>query len=183
MIKVIDNLVPKSLADQLEEGFTHDDTEWNLQKGCGGDYGVQFTGDQIKDTHQMYHSLVSDDQPKSTLTSLSLCVMFFLDEKFGIFPKELSRVKANLLFPLIDGQGTYHPPHRDKEFDNYMSLVYYVNDSDGPTRFFDMNGNVIQEVLPKKGRAVLFPSTFIHASSCPTNFDKRIVINYVFQVS
>lgn len=181
MIQVFDSLVPASLADKLEEAFLNDDTDWNLAQGCGGYQDVEVVDSKyVKDTHQMYHSLVSDNQPKTPLTSLAMCVLFFLEEKTGIFPKYISRVKANLLFPLFDNPFQFHPPHIDLDDSSALTLVYYVTDSDGPTRIFGPNGNVIQTVEPKKGRAVLFPSNWTHASSCPIQSSKRIVVNYVF---
>jgi len=89
-------------------------------------------------------------------------------------------VKANLLFPMFEDEIQCHPLHTDREEAESKSMIYYVNDSDGPTRFFDEHGNIIKTVYPKKGTAVLFPSNTIHASSCPINSSKRIVINYVF---
>ena len=181
MIRVFDSLVPASLADKLEEAFLNDDTDWNLAQGCGGYQNINVKdSDNVKDTPQMYHSLVSDNAPKTPLTSLAMCVLFFLEDKTGIFPNFITRVKANLLFPLFDNPDQFHPPHIDIDNSNALTLVYYVNDSDGPTRIFGPDGTIIQTIEPKKGRAVLFPSDWTHASSCPINSQKRIVINYVF---
>jgi hypothetical protein len=181
MIQHFENLVPRSLADKLEQVFTDDDCVWNLTSSCGG-YGETYPSldVEILDTHQMYHVLVSDNQPKSAITALSMCVNFFLEQKTGIYPKFFTRVKANLLFPIFNNINQCHPLHTDREEIDSMSMIYYVNDSDGPTRFFDSNGSVIKTVFPKKGSAVLFPSNTRHASSCPIDSSKRIVINYVF---
>jgi hypothetical protein len=179
MITVFDDLIPASLADKLEEALTHDDTNWNLALGCGNDYNAAFASSNVKDTPQMYHVLVSENAPKSQITSLAMCVLFFLESRTGIFPKFIPRVKANLLFPIFDNPDQYHPPHIDTPDPNAMSLVYYVNDSDGPTRFFDDAGNIIQEVEPKKGRLAMFPSNIPHASSCPIASKQRIVVNFV----
>jgi hypothetical protein len=174
-------LVPESLASKLEEAFTHDDTNWNLAPSCGGYLNDAFDDPNVKDTPQMYHALVYNNTPKSAITSLAMCILFFLESKIGLVPKEFSRVKANLLFPMFDSDTQYHPPHIDTDSDTSMSAVYYVNDSDGPTRFFDQNGNITHTVEPKRGRLVLFPSNTFHASSCPIHAKTRIVINFVFQ--
>lgn len=181
MIDVIENLAPKSLADKLEQVFSDDDCVWNLSSSCGG-YGETYVsnGVEILDTYQMYHTLVVDNLPKSAITALSLCISFFLEQRTGIFPKHFTRVKANLLFPVFKDKNQCHPLHTDREESESKSMIYYVNDSDGPTRFFDDQGNIIKTVYPKKGTAVVFPSNTIHASSCPINSPKRIVINYVF---
>ena len=181
MIRIFDGIIPNSLSDKIEEGFMHDDTNWNLAAGAGGYSNIVIKDSQyILDTHQMYHSLVADNQPMSQLTSIALCVMFFLDAETGIFCDYIMRAKANLLFPLFENNKQYHPPHIDHTDPKALSMVYYINDSDGPTRFFDNDGNIIQTVQPKKGRLVLFPSNIAHASSCPIQTPRRMVINYVF---
>ena len=134
----------------------------------------------VKDTHQLYHAFMSDNIPVSVQTNLAMCVLYFLEDKTQIAAGSVSRAKANLLLPMFDNSDQYHPPHIDTDVNGSLSLVYYVNDSDGPTRFFDNSGNIIQTVYPKKGSAVLFSSNTPHASSCPINSRHRIVINFVF---
>ena len=181
MIKLIDNLVPASFANKLEQVFMDDDTPWNLAVSCGG-YSNISNIDQtmVKDTSQMYHSIISENINKSVSSNLVMGILFFLEDKAGITAGFISRAKANLLLPMCSDPNLYHPPHVDVTMSNYLSMVYYVNDSDGPTRFFDSDGNIIQTVHPKKGRAVLFDSNIPHASSCPINSKHRMVINFVF---
>ena len=76
----------------------------------------------------------------------------------------------------------YQPIHLDKPSKGYMSLLYYVNDSDGDTIFFDKNIRMIKRVNPKKNRAILFDSNILHAGSNPIKSKKRIVINTIFKM-
>ena len=64
----------------------------------------------------------------------------------------------------------------------FCSLLYYVNDSDGDTKFFDNDYNQIQSVTPKKGRSVFFNSNLLHAGSNPIKNDVRIVVNSILEV-
>jgi spore coat polysaccharide biosynthesis protein SpsF (cytidylyltransferase family) len=43
-------------------------------------------------------------------------------------------------------------------------------------------GKLIKRISPKKGTAVYFPSNTYHASSPPRKTNKRIVINFVFNI-
>ena len=75
-----------------------------------------------------------------------------------------------------------HQSHIDRN-DFHYTMLYYVNDSDGPTKFYDhKDGEVVKMVDPKKGRAVLFTGDTYHASSSPRNHSNRIVLNYNFLI-
>ena len=65
--------------------------------------------------------------------------------------------------------------------ENHMVMLYYVNDSDGDTIFYDDNENEIKRVTPKKGRIAFFDGSIKHSGSSPSN-STRIVINYNFQL-
>ena len=97
--------------------------------------------------------------------------------------KELyvDRIKSNLNVNLTDyKEENYQPPHMDLSLETFQSLVYYVNDSDGDTYFFDEDLNIVDTVSPKKNRAIVFPSNMIHAGSNPIKSGIRMVINFIF---
>lgn len=99
-----------------------------------------------------------------------------------------SRVKFNLLLKQDFGDH-YNQPHIDVPLPNY-SMVYYLNDSDGDTVFFNekysaeqkdpINLTVMQRIKPKKNRAVVFESDRYHASCNPQVSENRFVINWIF---
>jgi len=69
--------------------------------------------------------------------------------------------------------------HTDMTAPHLVGL-YYINDSDGDTIFFDEDKTtIIKKVSPKKGRIVFFDGSIPHASSTPTK-NIRSVINYNF---
>lgn len=90
------------------------------------------------------------------------------------------RCKFNFLPRGVDS--THHYPHIDDSEDGVMTAVYYVNDSDGDTYFFDDELNVTSTIAPKKGRMVIFDSNKFHNSSSPINSEYRIVMNTVFKI-
>ena len=80
-------------------------------------------------------------------------------------------------------------PHVDQLFP-HLSLLYYVNDSQGPTSIYEekytelpienvgtTNFHLLKEVEPKKGRCVLFNGMHYHSSSTPAT-DKRCILNF-----
>lgn len=70
----------------------------------------------------------------------------------------------------------YARPHTDFGTPHWV-VLYYVNDSDGDTVFFDNNNNIIKRVTPKKGRIVLFNGNILHSGGIPKE-NPRCVINF-----
>lgn len=65
--------------------------------------------------------------------------------------------------------GTDGYVHTDSDFSEDKTCVVYLNkewrpDWAGETVFFDEDNEIIRSVLPKRGRAVVFPSNMLHAA-------------------
>ena len=58
-------------------------------------------------------------------------------------------------------------------------MLYYVNDTDGDTIFYNDNEEEIKRVSPKKGRVVFFDGSIMHSASTPTQ-THRAIINFSF---
>jgi hypothetical protein len=103
----------------------------------------------------------------------------------------LHKIKINTLFQKIDYQPYYfNTPHQDSTDEEFSTLLYYVNDSDGNTFFFDSNEidsksfinlKVEDMIYPKIGTGIVFKSNQYHASSNPIKNQRRLVINIVFK--
>jgi hypothetical protein len=102
--------------------------------------------------------------------------------------KEIIRVKANLL--TRGNSSEYHSVHIDQDFEHKVFL-YYVNDSDGDTVFFNEfwsqdNPSTLEtlteqvRVAPKMGRGVVFDGLQYHTSTSPINNEIRVVVNIDF---
>jgi hypothetical protein len=65
-------------------------------------------------------------------------------------------------------------PHIDYEFENYCSIIYYLNTCDGYTMIGDKKINSVS------GNAVLFDANKIHYGTGPKNDKFRYVLNIVF---
>jgi hypothetical protein len=95
----------------------------------------------------------------------------------------LLRIKCNLSTKIESFKSHEHNiPHTDFENSKAKTAIFYVNDSDGDTFFFDNEGLIIKQVSPKKNRFVLFDSNQLHAGSHPSKHDKRLTINYNFEL-
>lgn len=95
--------------------------------------------------------------------------------------ENLIRCKVNCQVPTTNhpGKDYYNTPHIDFTEINspYITLIYYVNNSDGDTVFFSNDGSIKQRIPPKKGSIVIFNGNMPHAASHPIdNF--RYIISY-----
>lgn len=72
-----------------------------------------------------------------------------------------------------------HPDLREEDVPGAITILYYVNDSDGDTYFFN-NEECIKRIKPVKGTAAIYPANTYHAGSTPVESKNRTVLNMVF---
>jgi hypothetical protein len=115
-----------------------------------------------------------------------------IHDKVDVIDKDkLDRIKFNILIKNIQYKNNnYNVPHVDGL--SKISILYYVNDSDGDTFFFNKIQSkdssyepndkleIIKRVAPKKNTLVVFDASIYHASSNPTTHNERVVINMTF---
>ena len=113
-----------------------------------------------------------------------------VEDRLKVFWKDnpkLIKSKANLNFSMTNYTNENHQPihsdvgHFKWNEEGCKSLLYYVNDSDGDTIFFDNELNITTRVSPKKNRVIIFDSINLHAGSNPIENHMRAVINLIFK--
>jgi hypothetical protein len=191
MIKRIE--IDKEYTDVLSELMLGSDFDWYWNPATIFEYKVGAVIDaKTKDTPQFTHTIFDDYSKKSSYYHYFSEMVQHIEPYIGKV-KQLIRIKANLII----GDATYpkdfyNGPHADYYGDNILTFLYYVNDSDGDTIFFDSeldgkehNITKLKEIhreTPKAGIGIVFNSQQIHTSSTPRLTDRRIVINYVFEM-
>jgi hypothetical protein len=81
-------------------------------------------------------------------------------------------------------QGVYYGPHNDVDNGQpgLWTFVYYVNDADGDTIFFEDEGKTeLKRTKYKKGNAVLFPAHYWHTMDV-TNVPLRVSIGMTYSI-
>ena len=108
------------------------------------------------------------------------------------FLSRIQRIKANLYPKRVDyPNDCYQIPHVDmwdhehQCADSGEIFLYYADDSDGDTYFFNEKFgsdqySVSKRSTPKKGKGVLFDNSMVHASSPPRLHERRMTLNFVF---
>jgi len=171
-MQIFDNIIDKSSLDKIENLFLSQDFPWFFIKKSSG------KSEKIKgffDTVQFEHHFIRDSEVKSPLIHnvMSLLNWDNIVKETNISPF-IIRMKSNLL---LNTQKTPNTPHIDYNF-SHTVLLYYVNDSSGPTIFYDNNFKILKEVSPKKGRMIIFDGSIYHSSTPPSTNDCRCVINF-----
>jgi len=145
-----------------------------------------------RDDIQMGHVFFNKEFPAyaSSYFNLIRPLLYFLELKTGIVPKDLIRIKGNLLFRTNGDIGGCHIPHADQDSTSCISMVYYVIDSDGDTITYNERHNGIKQdtftvettSTPKQGNAIIFDSNRFHCSSLPIAHDARCIVNFIFKI-
>lgn len=197
MYKVIDNLAPLSLQNEIQEIIMSREIGWNYNETT---LGKECEHPSIgTETPQFVNSFTYDDgAPISNLYYHIVPLLYFLEYNSEIRIKKILRFKSNLL--LKQGvESLTHPPHVDSNLSNHLTFIYYPHDCDGDTVLYDSFYNNIEEkfepekqfnysckvvdkITPKKGRGLMFKSNQFHSSSTPLNYSRRVVISAVLEI-
>lgn len=186
--EVFDDLLPISYVNTIEQAFNQPIPWYYTESASGVGDNYDTSDKNIRDSSQFVHLMVDNNEKQSVLADMVQPILWFLEQRTGIIPRSIERIKSNLQVPTKAEEHHYNPPHIDLAEHDGVSLLYYVNDSDGDTVFFNKTVDegfhdmeIVRTVTPKKGRAVLFPSNQFHASSCPQR-GRRMVINFILRV-
>lgn len=168
MVTIIDDVLPKTFVNKIVTQNIDFHETW--QNGI----------DSIK---QWIHvcKKVSTDKEFVLLKQ----ALLYLQKKTNIVIKDIHRCKLNIIKPMSINENVLNNMiHIDTEAEPnviYKSIIFYLNDADGDTVFFDDNKKEIDRCSPQLGRAVIFDSTMFHRATPPTNKDRR-VINFLIEI-
>lgn len=179
---VLDNFLPTTYQDTLESVMLNANFPWYLNPITAPVYPADVARDTTTDGPQFTHKFFNEGKPFSDYYNLVSLLTYHLMLTENIDTTKLLHIKANLNIPVNDYPKNHHyVVHTDYDgLDRYITAIYYVNDSDGDTKFFDRSGNIVGAVTPKKGRLVYFDGLTQHAGCPPKTYSTRCVINFNF---
>ena len=181
MFKIIDN-IPEPIVGQVEQWVTSTKIPWYYfnhtlgsdPKGmCEVDQDVYQLKDMPRLTHYFYPNSTTAKEDRDYVMPLTTWVRQQLLPGYIV-----KRVMGNVTTQLPGSENYLNLPHVDSNKD-MVTLLYYVNNSDGKTVFFQEK-KIQHEVEPRRGRGVLFPSNTVHAGQVPCINKNRYVINIIF---
>ena len=172
MIQVIENAVNNSLQEYVKSQICEIGFPWH--------YTNDIVSDNINKKFSGFVSpILQRDYPQMPKMDIFLCVLFEALARTEVKFNNIDRIRAGMFTK--EHSNIIHNSHIDSEIP-HTAMLYYVIDSDGPTYFYDNNNNIIKQVEPKQGTAVIFDGLTLHSSSSPVTSDRRIVINYNFNL-
>ena len=129
MLHIIENLTTLANNKRIHELVL--DRPWHYLKNTA--YG-SFTNNEQKYESSWQSILFSNNEPTSDLFYLTESLLLAGLYKSNLTCSNLVRIRAGMMtrtpYPVI------HDPHIDWE-SNHLTALYYVNDSDGETIFYD----------------------------------------------
>jgi hypothetical protein len=176
MWQVIDGLFNQEQINTIEK-YILKDLEFKYKKDTVGIPEYKYIKDfEYFESPQLVGKVAEDN--KITRKILDIVTNFL-----NIGYTEIRRIKCNLQFPQLGfNEYKYHPPHIDCDPPvlSMLSMIYYMNDTDGPTGLFNAECEVIEEVEPKRGRILIMSAYQFHASTFPIKTNMRSIINFNF---
>lgn len=142
----------------------------------------------MRNEHKSYggftHVFCADNKANSMYYDLSDNLLKYICDKENINFSFVKRSHSFLLCNIKVTKKEYNSSiHRDMQLTDldykYISILYYVNDSDGDTIFYDENKNIINRTSPVSGNYVIFDSKQLHSATSPKNHKTRYIINYI----
>lgn len=194
MIHIVNNFLPKPIEDSIEQLMFDQNFPWFFNPQTVYEdlnQGYFFNDKNTVSGSQFNHTFLTDYKVNSDLCKELAPLMFHFSLASGVKVSNPIRIKANLTTPdILYADNLHRPAHYDTLDSNITTAIYYVNDADGDTIFFEdpsiKESNEVEElkeikrVSPKKGQIVYFKSNILHANALCKDTKYRCVINFNF---
>lgn len=175
-MKIIDDVMPEVMQDQLHNICISKEFAWTYLNDVTWDDKAEKM-DKIS-YPSFAHVAILNGIPGSitpSTSSLISSMLLCMSDKAQLDPNLIHRVRFGMYLPIANPP-LHNNIHVDM-FEPHTVCLYYVNDCDGDTFFFDNSRQIVDRVTPKKGRMVMFNGLTFHASSMPVNSNYRISLN------
>jgi len=177
-MKIIDDVMPVVMQDQLHNICTSEDFSWGFLEDCTFNNKQDLTQMNKPRYPALYHIALMDGKPRNNTATLMYSMLLCMSDKAGLNPNHLYRARFGMYLP-IRNPPLHNNIHTDTK-EPHTVCLYYVNDADGDTFFFDKSGQIVERISPKKGRMVVFDGVTLHASSMPVESSHRISLNLTY---
>jgi hypothetical protein len=177
----IENFLPIVFQNYIEDILCGNNFPYNFVDNAA--YGLEEVQQKYPDIKPKYtdlnqyafnHVVFLENEGSSVFFKDLFPIIYFLKDEI----KSILRIRVGMSVKVKD-QNVIHSPHVDYLIPHKV-LLYYVNDSDGDTIFYEKTENdyiEFKRIAPQKGAAVIFDGNIYHSSSTPCKNQRRITIN------
>lgn len=173
-IWILDDVIPEHLQDYFELSILGKSGDKQMHPTVPLKVKYELSADEQYAPMSFVHLLKSSHTLSEHLPNFSLIPQLVCAE-IGKQMKEIIVGRIFIVTP-YDTQLKHYSPHVDLPFD-HLVVLYYVNDADGDTVFFNKKNEIIKSVSPKRGRVVAFDGSIYHGGGVPKN-GPRCAINF-----
>ena len=171
----IDGAIPEWLIKSVEDQFWRVPMEWNHYSVPGGKpfFGRTFYNSRTQQNEQAPWAVYA------LLDAIKGHIIPAIDAEAEYI--DLLRINVNG-YPRTFG-GARHVDYDDDV--RTWSCIYYINSSDGPTRFWKSphSHEPVFDVDATRGSFLIFPACYDHEAIAPNVTDFRMTLNYCFRMN
>ncbi len=174
-MQIIEDFLPENLYQDILREMNGLNFPW-FYRDCSS-----YTADNVP---QFVHAFYMEGKVTSGLFNLVMPLMTMFELKTEYKIESILRAKANLLLDTpYKEEDLKETIHKDDYNKGYISLLYYVEDSDGDTIIYSKNKKKeVNRVSPKANRAFIFKADEWHNATPPKEHRTRKVINFIFKI-
>ena len=172
-MKIIENVLNKSNLKLLQQIISSSNFPWYyLNDSAGGDSNIQTNINS--ETYSFFHSVLKDGKVNSNYFDVVNSCCLQIKDKFKLDNYHFYRLRFGLT--TSSNKKTINNPHIDLNR-KHKTILFYLNNSDGETCFYNNKNNIIDSITPEENKAILFDGNQRHSSSKPIKNSIRIVLN------
>ena len=170
-MQIVENLIEEEYYKYIKEFLLGDTMPW---------YWNESTVTHAEDIYQFTYSIIHKEDELISPEGWCLELVAHIIKGAGLQNAKVTRAKLNLLprQPYTKNK-LKETKHQDTEDTFSKTILYYLNDSDGDTVFYNEDGTETY-ITPKANTAVIFNSNIWHRSTPPRINKKRVVLNVMY---
>lgn len=185
----IKDVIPIDYQKHIESQVTSMKFPWYFNPNMVSDEEV--LRDEFGNIMGFNHFLYEENKSQSPFFDIMYPLILSITSKIEINFQKVERMRFNLTFQNKTAHAPWHLPHIDSYFPHW-NAIYYINDCDGDTVIFNETNKEFNRDLeevkrpdftvkhrctPERGKLLVFPGHYYHASSFTRNSKFRCVLN------
>ncbi len=188
-MQVVDNFLDEKNFRKFADFVESPDFPWFYISNVSLPPGADMLDPLARETFGYNHMIFNHETNDKSFVFQSMpLILTTFEETFGVKIKKLLRIRMGMKHPKIGFTAdNYNLPHVDY-FTPHATLIYYINDSDGPTHVFDQTYTeqtgepetftIKNKIEPKANRMLYLENGLVyHTAANPMVHDRRIVLN------